>query len=196
MSWRTVVITKHCKLSVHNGYMSIRDEKFETVHLSEIGTLIIDTTMVSVTSALLCELIKNKVKIIFCDERHLPQSELVPYYGAFNSSKKIKEQIKWSQDIKTEVWTEIVRQKITNQGNLLAKLGLAESDQLFDYVSQVKKGDPANREGFAAKVYFNALFGNSFRRDEKNNISDGLDYGYSVLLSSFSKEIIKNGFLT
>lgn len=196
MSWRTVIITKHCKLSVKNGYMCIRDEKLESVHISEIGTLIIDSTMVSVTSALLCELIENKVKIVFCDERHLPEAELVPYYGAHNSSKRIREQISWNEEIKIKVWTEIVKQKITNQANLLNKMGLCESDELYEYVRQTKDGDITNREGFAAKVYFKALFGHSFRRDMETDVNFGLDYGYSVLLSSFSKEITKNGYLT
>lgn len=196
MSWRTVVITKHCKLSFKNGYMCIRDENLETVHISEIGTLIIDTTMVSVTSALLSELINNKVKIIFCDERHLPQSELVPYYGSHNSSKRIREQIGWKEETKSAVWTEIVKQKIGNQANLLSKMGLCECDELYEYINQIEKGDITNREGFAAKVYFKALFGHNFKRDNNCDVNAGLDYGYSVLLSSFSKEISKNGYLT
>ncbi|HEY8444549.1 MAG TPA: type II CRISPR-associated endonuclease Cas1 [Bacilli bacterium] len=53
-----------------------------------------------------------------------------------------------------------------------------------------------NREGHAAKVYFNALFGKSFNRNEKNDINSSLNYGYTIILSQFNREIVARGFLT
>jgi len=176
--------------------MTIRDENIETVHISEIGTIVIDTTMVSITSALLNELVDNKVKVIFCDEKHLPKSELIPYYGSHNTSKRIVEQINWDDSIKKDIWTFIVKQKINNQANMLLKQGLAESELLLSYVKDTKPGDITNREGFAAKVYFNALFGQEFNRKEKDSLNIKLNYGYTLLLSCFSKEIVKNGYIT
>ena len=82
MSWRTVVITKTSKLDYSMGHLVVRDvESTVKVHISEISVLVIESTAVSVTAALLCELIKKKVKVIFCDEKHNPLSELTPYYG-------------------------------------------------------------------------------------------------------------------
>ena len=65
MSWRTVVITKRCKLETKLGYMVCRGEQTKQIHLSEISSLIVESTSVSLTSALLCELVKNKVNIVF-----------------------------------------------------------------------------------------------------------------------------------
>lgn len=56
--------------------------------------------------------------------------------------------------------------------------------------------DTTNREGHAAKVYFNALFGKKFTRDEECPINAALNYGYSLLLSSFNREIVANGYIT
>lgn len=53
-----------------------------------------------------------------------------------------------------------------------------------------------NREGHAAKVYFNALFGLDFTRTEDNHINAALNYGYSIILSAFTREIVANGYLT
>lgn len=53
-----------------------------------------------------------------------------------------------------------------------------------------------NREGHAAKVYFNALFGLDFTRTEDNFINAALNYGYSIILSAFTREIVANGYLT
>ena len=88
MSWRTVVIQSHVKLSYKNDFMIVRGDEVKMIHLSEINTVIIDSTQVSLTSYLLCEFVKRKIKVIFCDEKRNPNSELVPYYGAYNSSKK------------------------------------------------------------------------------------------------------------
>lgn len=56
--------------------------------------------------------------------------------------------------------------------------------------------DPTNREGHAARIYFNTLFGNDFNREQSNDINAGLDYGYSLLLSMFAREIVATGCVT
>ena len=57
-------------------------------------------------------------------------------------------------------------------------------------------GDATNREGHAAKVYFNALFGMDFTRTAENSINAALNYGYSLLLSTCTREIAINGYIT
>ena len=56
--------------------------------------------------------------------------------------------------------------------------------------------DASNREGHAAKVYFNALFGKDFSRTQDNSINAALNYGYSLILSAFNREIVSNGYIT
>ena len=53
-----------------------------------------------------------------------------------------------------------------------------------------------NREGHAAKVYFNSLFGKGFSRDDMSSVNAALNYGYGILLSNFNKEIVADGYLT
>lgn len=57
-------------------------------------------------------------------------------------------------------------------------------------------GDVTNREGHAAKVYFNALFGKDFTRTEECPINAALNYGYALILSCFNREIVSNGYIT
>lgn len=196
MSWRTVVIANKCKLSYKNNYMIIRNENLNMVHLSEMNTLVIDTTSVSITANLMCELMDRKIKVIFCDERHNPKGELVQYYGCHNTSKKIISQIKWNDSIKDEVWREVIKQKIINQSQILKKNEKENWDKLLEYAQETEIGDKTNREGHSAKVYFNSLFGMDFTRNRSCDINSALDYGYSILLSSFNKEIVANGYLT
>ncbi len=197
MAWRTVVISNRSKLDLKYGSMVVRQaDDIVKIHLSEISTLILESTAVSITTALLSELIKNKVLVIFCDTVRNPISELVPYYGSHDSVLRIKEQFSWSEGIKGKVWKEIVTQKIKKQVELLKKYGFKEHTLLEKYILEIENYDKTNREAHAAKVYFNALFGKTFSRREDNSLNAGLNYGYQILLSMFNREIVNSGYLT
>lgn len=196
MSFRTIVISNQCKLSYKNNYMLIKNEKLNMIHLSEINTVVIDTNLVSITAILLCEMMNRKIKVIFCDERHNPKGEVVSYFGSHNTSKKILAQTKWNQKTKDSIWKEIISQKIQNQSLVLYKNEKENWKKLLGYIDEIQEGDKTNREGHSAKVYFNSLFGLDFTRDKNCDINHALDYGYSILLSSFNKEIVANGYLT
>lgn len=197
MSFRTVVITKQSKISYKNRFLVVKQENDEKyIHLSEIDTIIVDSISVSISAYLLKELADNKINIIFCDEKHNPFGEVVPYYSKHNTSKMIKEQIKWKVSDKDKIWAEIVRNKIMNQALLLKKTKSSKYRLILSYIDEVVDGDKTNREGHAAKVYFNALFGNDFVRNSDDSINAALNYGYAILLSTINKEIINNGYLT
>ncbi len=198
MSWRTVIVTGQAKLDYKLDYIVIRKQMGTSkIHLSEIGLLLIESTSVSLTSVLLCELIKNKIKVVFCDEKHNPHSELLPYYGSHDTSIKVRKQVNWSYSVKKSVWTEIVAEKIRKQMLHLMERGYTEQANLLaQYIQELEFGDESNREGHAAKVYFNCIFGMDFTRSEENSINAALNYGYGILLSYFNREIVANGYIT
>lgn len=196
MSWRIVVISNSAKLDYKLDYMVIRQAEITKIHLSEISVLMIESTAVSLTAALLNELMKRKIKVIFCDEKRNPSSEVISYYGSHDTSAKVRKQIEWSKETKTMVWTEIVTEKIRKQRDFLKSLGKGEYQLLEEYVKQIEPGDITNREGHAAKVYFNALFGMKFTRTEDSPINAALNYGYGLLLSACNREIVANGYIT
>lgn len=196
MSWRTVVVSSSAKLDYQLGYLVVRKDTTVKIHISEISLLMIESTAVSLTAALLNELTKKKIKVIFCDEKRNPSSELVSYYGSHDTSAKVREQIQWSEQKKAVIWTEIVTEKIRKQAAVLREYGRDEANLLEQYIGEMEYGDATNREGHAAKVYFNALFGMSFTRTQENSINAALNYGYGVVLSMFNREIVMNGYLT
>ncbi len=197
MGFRIVVIKNRAKLETRLNSLVIRGEQENKVLISEINTLIVQNTAVSLTASLLCELIKNNVKVIFCDEKHNPQSELLPYYGAHNTSKRYKEQLSWNENIKAIVWKRIIIQKITMQALYLQESGfLEQSNMLFAYANEVVDNDLTNREGHAAKVYFNCILGTGNSRQGGGFLNGCLNYGYAVLLSAVNREIVASGYLT
>ena len=194
MGWRTVVVSNNCKLSFKNDYLIIRNEELKMIYLPEIETIMIESGMISITSYLINEIAQRKINLIFCDEKHNPSCELLPYYRSFNTSKKIANQINWKN--KDIVWQNIIKNKIHNQAMLLKKAGIKEYTNLIEYEKQVELNDISNREGHAAKLYFNLLFGDNFIRNGLDVRNSALNYGYSILLSMLNREIIKKGYIT
>lgn len=197
MSFRTIAITKRAKLNLSMGFLEVRNEDTLKIYLDDIDIIIVENQMVSMTAALLSELMRRKIKVIFCDDKRNPQGELVPYYGSGDCSRKLKKQMEWTQNTKEAVWTSIVREKIKNQYFFLEELKKEREKRLLgEYLDGLTAGDKTNREGLAAKVYFDALFGMDFKREEETPVNAALNYGYSLLLSLVNKEIAYNGYIT
>lgn len=197
MGWRCVVIDSPCKLSVSNNYLIVRNDDVRKIHLSEVYCLMIACPAVNITGIALYELTRNKIKVVFCDEKRDPYGELIGYYGNHNCAKQLRKQLGWSGAAMGFVGTEIVTQKIRNQAAVLRKYGFDERASMLDgYAAEVVRGDTANREGHAAKVYFNTLFGMSFTREKDCNVNSALNYGYAVLLSCINREVVACGRLT
>ena len=197
MGFRTVIVNSRAKLEFRLNFMIVRGENEKRIFIEEINTLIVQSTAVSLTAALLSELIRSGVKVIFCDEKFNPCSELVPYYGAHNTSKRYKIQMQWIKETKDEVWRLIIAQKITNQKNYLQKRGfIAEAELIGSYIPDILPGDITNREGHSAKVYFNCLMPCGVSRRDGGFLNGCLNYGYAVLLSCFNREIVASGYLT
>ena len=197
MTWRTVVIRERAKLDYSLNFMTVRQEAgVKKISLGEIYMVIVENTAVSFTAVLLNELVKNKIKVVFCDEKRNPSSELIQYYGSHDTSLKYKNQLEWSKESKEKIWTRIVYEKIFNQMQFLKKLNKEEYRLLEQYLSELEWNDSTNREGFAAKVYFNALYGMDFSRNKECFINAALDYGYSIILSAFNREIVASGYFT
>lgn len=197
MSWRTVVVSSRCKLDMKMGYMVIRGEDTRRIFLDEIAILLIENPAVSLTGCLLEALVERKVRVVFCDAKRSPMAELAPYHGSHDSTRKIRRQMAWDEQTKGAVWSAIVAEKIAQQAALLAEQRKQREALLLEsYIPQIEFQDATNREGHAAKVYFNALFGMDFTRRADDPINAALNYGYSLLLSAFNREITACGYLT
>lgn len=197
MSWRTVIITNQAKLDYKMGYMVVRGQETKRILLDEVSVLLLENPMVSLTGYLIEKLTEKKIKVIFCDSKRNPIAELTPHHGSHDSVGKIRTQMAWSDETKGMIWREIVSEKIRKQAGFLRELEKNEEAELLEtYIGQVTPLDVTNREGHAAKVYFNALFGMDFTRSAETPINAALNYGYSLILSTINREISANGYLT
>ena len=109
MSWRIVSVSSLAKLDYKMDYLVVRtQDSVRRVHLSEISVLLIESTAVSLTAYLLCELAKWKIDVVFCDEKRFPYGMLLPLQGSHDTSLRYKSQAGWTKDMKDRVWAEII----------------------------------------------------------------------------------------
>lgn len=198
MGWRTIVVNTHSKLSYKNNHLIFKDAyRLEMIHLSEIDILLLETTDIVLSTMLLKRLVDENILLIFCDDKRLPIAQLMPYYARYDASLQLSRQIAWEETVKAEVWSAIISQKILNQAYFLGECQFFEKSQaVMEMYQGLELFDPSNREGHAARTYFNTLFGHDFSREQDNPINAALDYGYSLLVSMFAREVVICGCVT
>lgn len=199
MSFRSLVINNRCKLEYSLNYLVVnKGDETKRVLLDEVKMIIINSTQVSITSTLIAECINKKIKILFGDVKHNLVGEITPYKNNYYANKKIKEQISFDEERKNLLWQQIVKMKIKGQADNLKFIGKSDvADLLYSYSNEVELGDVTNREGLAAKSYFRAIFGKDFYRDDDSiEVNTYLNYGYTIILSSFNRSIKALGYYT
>lgn len=193
--WRTLILNSKSKLSYSNNSLVIsHDDITDIVPLEQLRVIIINSLETQISSKLICVFNEYNIKLIFCDPKKTPCCEIVGYNNNFYSAGRIEEQFNWSEDIKNLIWQKIVRKKITSQSRMLNLISNENFKKLEQMVILVEFGDITNREAVAAKIYFHSLFGMNFIRHTENNINSALNYGYSILLSSFNRSLTLHGY--
>ena len=196
MGWRSVIITQHAKLTYSMQMMIVQTrDGINQIPIEDINLLLVSTTQAVITSALISKLAQNQTKVIFVDEKDNPIVETAVYYPGTRNMAKLTQQFNWDEHLKEVLWTKIVSQKIKNQIAVLANYHL-NKDEVQDELDQLEINDESNREAIAARKYFMLLFDKNFVRRDTSAINAALDYGYAILLSSFNREIVMNGYLT
>lgn len=161
--------------------------------IEDIGFIVIENPMVSVTVPLLNELADNNVSVIFCDKKEMPKTMLMTLDSNTTQQESYQYQLDASAPVKKNVWKQLVESKIRNQALLLSKKG-KNGDALKTYYMNVKSGDTDNREGAAARIYWGMLFDEGFKRDREgpspNNL---LNYGYTILRAAVARALVGSG---
>lgn len=170
------------------------DEK-RSVPIEDIGFVVLEHQMITATLPLLNALADSNVAVIFCNSAMMPTALLQPLDSNNIQGELYRNQIAASEPLKKNLWKQTIEAKIENQSRLLNKLGL-DGGQLKPLYMNVKSGDTDNREGVAAKKYWNLLFGKDFTR-EREGISPNnlLNYGYTILRAAVARSLVGSGLL-
>ena len=195
--WRTVIVTKGEKLTIKDNWLVVySDNNEQRVPIEDIYSVVIDNRAAMISVAAITTLSKSNVHIFFCDETHVPVSLNLPMNTHYKPFGIMKKQLNMSEELIGQLWQKIVKQKIRNQIICLKIAGVnsEKSEQLEQLYDNVLFDDKTNREGAAAKKYFPALFGCTFKRTDEDVTNAALNYGYTIIRSSVCKTLVAYGY--
>lgn len=193
---QTLMFTSPVYLSLKDRQLVItfKDNKDTVTRpIEDIGFVVIENPEVTISIPVLNELADNNVSVVFCDKKKMPKTMLMTLEGNTTQQESYKYQMEASAPAKKNVWKQLVESKIRNQAQLLNKLG-RNGDVLKQYYMNVRSGDTDNREGAAAREYWNRLFGDGFRREHEGSPPNNLlNYGYTILRAAVARALIGSG---
>ena len=193
--WRSFIVSGQDKLTLRDGNLIMENDTGELVTpIQDIREVMILSEQCIVSVALLNALAENNVSVVMCNRKRMPSCEVTPLNMHSSSSGNLFEQIAWEQQKKDAAWKHIVTNKITNQREALKQLNIIVPLRMRDYLLKVENGDPSNREGQAARLYFDSLFGKDFTRGASDELNACLNYGYSIILSATARAVSMYGY--
>lgn len=196
---RTLVFSSPMILSLKNqqlvlAYKDSPDEK-QTVPIEDVGVVLLEHQQTSVTLPLLNALAENEVQVVICNSKGMPSAMVQSMNSNNLQGETLRNQIACGEVLKKQLWKQVVEAKIRNQASLLDNVG-EKGSVLKPFYTNVRSGDVDNREGIAARIYFQHLFGDSFIRNrDEPGINALLNYGYSILRAATCRAIVSSGLL-
>lgn len=197
MSWKTIVIKEYTKLSLKFDQLCVtnKDKKKLLFSLEDINCIVLENNYTHITTQILSKLVKSNIFLIICDNKFDPCGIIVSLNQHFQPFEMIQKQIKLKRSLKIEVWNKLLQAKYYNCMIVLKRLNKdSKIIEIFQkFYNAINNRDYVNREGFAAKLFFETLYGRLFRRFSDDIINKYLNYGYKILLSCLSRTISKYG---
>jgi CRISP-associated protein Cas1 len=199
---RTIVIEKPARLSFAIDQLVVKSDMADgssqerTVPIEDLAVLVIECPQVTLTNALLAELVSRQVAVITCNNRHMPVGLMMPLEGNTLQSARFQLQMAVSQPLKKQVWSQLVKTKLLNQAQVLMRSG-READALLHWSKEVRSGDPDNIEARAAAHYWPRLFDDAaFRRTRDGQPPNHLlNYGYAIVRATVARALVASGLM-
>ena len=194
-AWKTIRITKPCKLSIESGNLVIKDDthKFK-LSLLDTDSIVFEGDQFTLTAPVLGSLAKHKIATLFCDEYYMPLAILLPYKQTALGVDVLKAQIFWTEEFKASIWQLIIESKILNQTDVLSYYGY-NSSYMERYIGLVALNDKHNFEAKSARHYWKELFEGLKREQESLDIrNQALNYAYAICRSMLSRDLSAAGF--
>lgn len=185
--------------AVKNSFklFNVIDKSEDYIPIEDVDMFIFDCPRSYFSNYLIEVCFSNDITVLFCNRKHQPITSVMSDYGHRKKLKRMMSQIKLQQKTKDRIWKKIIACKIKNQSDCLKYVANKETEAIFlrDLSKRIEGGDRTNREAFAAKRYFNALFGSEFKRGRYHDaVNSGLNYGYALIRTKIQKTLASHGF--
>ena len=175
-----------------NNLLIQQEDKKTIVHLSDVSCVLVHNNSTLISKNAINILADNKVPCVFCDEKHMPKSILLPISAHYHQTERCIAQANLKEAAKKKIWKAIVKAKIKGQAEVLHTD--IDKKYLTNLISTVKSGDTTNRESVSARYYWQKVFGDNFRRNpDQSGLNAHLNYGYAILRAVVARYLVSVG---
>ena len=186
------------RLPQDDGEEKSENEIKRTVPIEDLGVIILDHKQITITQALLAELMDNNCAVITCDSQRLPTGLFLPLAGNTVQNERFRLQIDASLPLKKQLWQQTIEAKIRNQAAMLSYTTGEVHKNMMKWSDSVKSGDTENMEARAAVYYWKTLFPDNpyFVRDHEGGGANALlNYGYAILRAIVARALVASRLL-
>lgn len=194
MGYRNLFLLNPARVSVKNEQLVVEGKECRTVPLEDIECIVADSLQTTFTAYALSKCAECRVTVFFSNEAHLPSGVLLPFCSHSRHLSVLERQLALSRPAAKRLWAQIVTAKIQNQAEVLKLLECPAWEELSAISRKVKSGDSEHQEAVAAALYFRALFGPDFVRNDGTVLNAFLNYGYAIFRSTVAKQLCAYGF--
>jgi len=195
-AWKTIRITKPCKLRIENGNLIVEDDEVRfKLSLEDTDSIVFEGDRFMLSAKVLSALSKYKVATLFCDEYYMPSAIIHPYHQSSLATKTLKAQLAVTKSYTDRLWQRIIISKIEQQKYVLEVLD-KEAIKLKTYITQVREADKYGAEAKSARYYWSKLFNQLVREADSIDIrNQALNYAYAIMRSLITRDLSVAGFL-
>jgi CRISP-associated protein Cas1 len=211
----TTMIKRTIEISQQAVHLTVRDEQLlilgkaeppkalpaepegllASIPCEDVGLILVEHNGTTYTHAALTTLLRYDAAVVVCGRNHLPAGLLLPFGEHTQVVWRIHDQLAVKKPLQKQLWRQLVQAKIRAQAANL-RAGSAVRSRLLSLAREVRSGDPSNVEAQAARAYWSALFGETFRRDaDAGGLNALLNYGYAVVRAAVARAIVAAGLL-
>jgi len=183
-------------LSVKAGFLYVKQaETEEKIALDEVDCVILNSYGAVLSNHVLSRLCELNIPLLVCANNANPVGILLTNTENTYRKERIEAQLIISDALRRNLWQQIIKAKLTNQAKVLAIAGKKFLD-VKTLAAKVRTGDEGNSEAIGARIYWQRLFGSTFKRNpDLPGINAYLNYGYAVLRASFCRSIVASGLI-
>lgn len=188
-------------ISVSRGHVIIKEgkNKLGEIAIDSLAFVILSANEIVLSKNFLARMGEENIPVIICGKNYMPVSMALPMSSHSRHLTIAEIQVTASSVIKKQLWQSIIIVKIKNQAEILKKHkpnSHKEIDKLYFLADRVRSGDSDNKEGQAARIYWQALFGKEFYRDvDQAGVNTFLNYAYAILRAVVARALCASGLL-
>ena len=176
---------------------TFKKDNIASIPIEDIGIVVLDHKQITITQALIENLLENNTALITCDSSHHPTRLMLPLCGNTIQTERFRAQIDATEPLKKQLWAQTVSQKIKNQAAMFSHQNI-QNDYFLPLYRNIKSGDTDNCEATAAAYYWKNLFPkiDEFKRyREGQSPNNYLNYGYALVRATMARSIVSAGLM-